>query len=218
MKHLIIGAGYFGQNLAIFLAKKGEEVIVIDKSMEKITPLRDIASSAMQLDATDKEMLRRIVTSDLDQAVVCIGSDVASSLIVTLILKELGVKNIIGKCHSKEHEKILRMMGIETTIDPEKQMAEHLADRLVEPNIIDFLPLEAGYQIIKANPPKQFHAKQLKDIALRNKYSVNIIGIKKRQKDGTFLFNMTPGGDTIVEPDDIIIAVGKTGDIDKIFK
>ncbi len=216
MKHLIVGAGYFGNSLAVSLSKKGEEVIIIDKDMGKISILKDIVTKAIQLDAADKEMLKKVIPSDLNQAVVCIGRSIESNLIVCMILKDLGVKRIVAKCHSPEHEKLLRMMGIDFIVDPEKQMAEHLADRLVDPDIIDYIPLESGFKIIKAHPPKVLLGKKLRELDVRNKHSINIIGIKKRTGD-TYNFDMAPGGETMLSTDDIIIAAGREEDISKLF-
>lgn len=216
MKHLIVGAGYFGYNLAVSLSNKGEEVIIIDKDMSKVSVLRDVVTKAIQVDAADKEMLKKVIPSDLNQAVVCIGKSIESNLIVCVILKDLGVKRIVAKCHSPEHEKLLRMMGIDFIVDPEKQMAEHLADRLVDPDIIDYIPLESGFKIIKAHPPKVLQDKKLRELDVRNKFSINIIGIKKRIGEA-YNFDMAPGGDTTLSHDDIIIAAGKEEDISKLF-
>jgi Trk K+ transport system NAD-binding subunit len=79
MKHLIIGAGYFGYNLAVSLSQKGEEVIVLDKNIEKIVKLRDIVTKAIQVDAADRDMLQKLVPSDVDQAIVCIGRSIENN-------------------------------------------------------------------------------------------------------------------------------------------
>ena len=173
MKHLIVGAGYFGYNLAISLANKGEEVVVLEKEAEKLHILRDVVSRAIQVDATDKEMLKKVVPSDVQQAVVCIGKSLEANLVVCLLLKDLGIQRIVSKCHSPEHEKLLRMMGIDFIVDPEKQMAEHLADRLVDPDIIDYIPLESGFKVVKAHPPKAFLNKKLCELDIRSKYKIN---------------------------------------------
>ncbi len=216
MKHLIVGAGYFGYNLALSLAKKGEDVLVLEKQGDKLHALRDVVSKAIQVDATDKEMLKKVLPTDVQQAVVCIGKSLEANLVVCLLLKEFGVKRIIAKCHSPEHEKLLRMMGVDFIVDPEKQMAEHLADRLVDPDIIDYIPLESGFKVVKAHPPKLFLNKKLKELDIRNKHKINIIGIKKKQGN-SYDFDVAPSADTILSPDDILIAAGKTEDIEKVF-
>jgi trk system potassium uptake protein len=216
MKHLIVGAGYFGYNLAVSLANKGEDVIVLEKEAEKLNVLRDVVSKAIQVDATDKEMLKKVVPTDVQQAVVCIGRNLEANLVVCLLLKDFGLQRIIAKCHSPEHEKLLRMMGVDFIVDPEKQMAEHLADRLVDPDIIDYIPLESGFKVVKAHPPKVFLNKKLKELDIRNKYKINIIGIKKK-KGNFYDFDIAPSADTIFLEEDIIIAAGKTEDIEKLF-
>jgi trk system potassium uptake protein len=218
MKVLIIGAGYFGQNLAISLVEKKQEVIVIDKVMNKLTVLRDTVSKAIQLDATDKEMLAKVVPSKVDQAIVSIGRNIEANLIVSLLLKEIGVEKITAKCHSSEHKKILKMIGIDVIVDPEKEMAETLADRIVKPDILDHLPLESDYKIVKVMSPKAFVDKKLKELDVRNKYSINIIGLKQKQTDGSYTFNMTPGGDTIIQSEDMLITIGKEKDIENFIK
>lgn len=217
MRHLIIGAGYFGQNLALCLVKKGQEVIIIDKNMNKLTPLRDIVSKAIQADATDKETLKKIIPSGIDQAVVSIGRSIEANLIVSLLLKEIGLKNIVSKCHSPEHKKILKMIGVNTIIDPEQEMAEFLANKLVDPDILDYLPIESGYKVVKAKAPAALAGKMLKDLDVRKKFAINIIGLKQKRKDGSFTFDMTPGGNTVISEGDMVIAIGKESDLESLF-
>lgn len=216
MKHLIIGAGYFGYNLAVALTEKGQNVIVFDKDIKKINALRDIVFKAVQVDVTDQEMLEKLVPADLDQAIVCIGSNIEVSLLVTLHLQELKVKNIISKCHSTNHEKLARLLGVKKIIDPEKEMAKNLAIKLTEPDLIDFLPIVSGYKIVKIKAPKMFQNKYLKDVKYDKDLKINIIGIKKELENGFSKYDMTPRGDTFIKENDTLIIVGSNDTIETL--
>ena len=217
MKYLIIGAGYFGYNLAVALAQKGENVLVFDNDINKINKLRDIVFKAVQVDATDIEMLKKLVPSDLDEVIICIGTNIEAHLMVIIHLQELKVKSITSKCHSATHEKLIRLLGVKKIIDPEKQMANNLAVKLVDPDIIDFLPITSGYKIIKLKAPKIFCDKYLKDVNLDKKYKINIIGIKKKQNDGSYVYDMTPRGESFITENDTLIIVGTDISIEKLI-
>ena len=219
-KYVVIGAGFFGSNLAKNLADNGAEVIVLEKSSAKLDPLKDVVAKAVEVDATNKEMLARLVPKDVDRAIVCIGRNLQANLIVCLNLQNLGIKHITSKCHSEEHKKILELMGIDDIINPEEEAARMLGNKLTHPNIIEHIPLKSGYTMIEVKAPKSIIGKKLKDTEVRKKYGINIVGIYERNNDDESeeqMINLTPDGETVLTEDDIIIAVGKADVIKKFF-
>ena len=227
-KYAVIGAGFFGTNLAKSLSEHGAEVIVLDKNPHKVDALKDTVSKCVTVDVTNKEMLARLVPTNTDKAIVCIGRNLQANLIVCLNLQSLGIKHIISKCHSAEHKKILELMGIEEIINPEEEAAKMLSNKLIHPNIIEQIPLKSGYTVIEVKPTKDLIGKKLKDTEIRKTYGINIIGIRtvvendqlteeELEAENRKGLNLTPDGDTVISEKDLVIAVGEDDTIKKFF-
>ena len=214
-KIVIIGAGSFGYHVAETLYKKGHEVLVIDKDKTVIQKIKDFCTQAVYADATDKETLEALGVKDMDAAVVSLGDRIEPSILVTLYLKELGVKEIIVKALSEDHAKILKYIGATEIIFPERDVAQRLANRLSAKNMLDYLNLAPGYSILEIVPPKKFVGKSLKELALRSKYGIQIIAVKELVPEKV---DLVPGGDFVIKDSDILIVVGKDEDLEKLSK
>ena len=74
----VIGLGRFGYGVAETLIRKGCEVLAIDTDPEKVQSISDLATFAVQCDATDQRALKAISIQNVDVAVVSIGEDIGS--------------------------------------------------------------------------------------------------------------------------------------------
>ena len=140
----IIGLGNFGKYLATRLYEKGHEVLVIDKRPMPVQDIKDKVTQAVVGDATDRKTLESLNLKDVDAAVVSIGSILSNSILATLNLIEIGVKHVMAKAISEEHSRILKKIGASDIFFPEKDLAIHLAERLHNPNMIDYLPFSSS--------------------------------------------------------------------------
>lgn len=209
-KIAIIGLGGFGINLATALAKADIEIIAIDSDENKVNQVKDLVMKPVTLDATNKENLISVGIQDVDCAVVSSGPALEPSIITVHILKELGVPRIFAKALSLEHEKILSLVGATDVLYPERDVAIKLANQIISPNLIDFIPLESGLIIQEIAPPDAFIGKTLEEIHLRKKYNITVIAIKSIIPDELIL---NPGGNHTVKESDILIVLGVAGDI-----
>jgi len=209
----IIGLGRFGSYLALTLAEQGQEVICIDRSEKKVEEISPLVSQAVVADATKKETLEHLGFQKVDTAIVAIGS-LAQSVLVTLFLKELGTPKIIAKALNEEGAKILSRIGADQVIIPERDSALRLARSLVMPNLLDFLPLLPDFYIAEASPPADFVGKSLKELDLRQKYRVYVIGVKRAFSDKSQLL---PPADYVIEKDDLLYLVGHKKDLAPFF-
>jgi trk system potassium uptake protein TrkA len=119
----VIGLGRFGTSLARRLAEMGREVLVIDNSEERIQDVSDVVTQAVRVDATDEEALKALGIRNFDVVIVAIGEDIQASIMVTLILKDLGVKCVIAKALNELHRMVLEKLGADKVIFPERDMA-----------------------------------------------------------------------------------------------
>jgi trk system potassium uptake protein TrkA len=223
---VVIGLGRFGSSIAKALSEKGFEVLAIDENEERVKEMEGIVSQAIVMDATDEKGLKELGITDFDTAIVSMGETVEDSIMITLSLKELGLKKVIVKAKSELHSKILRKVGADRIIFPEREMAERLAESIASPKIFDFIELSKTYGIIEMVVPKKLVNKTLSDLKLREKYKVSVIAIKRKLPytlpDGSTDFKedivVGPGGDDEVISGDVLIMLGKNEDLEKIEK
>ncbi|MBX6422712.1 TrkA family potassium uptake protein [Thermosulfurimonas sp. F29] len=205
----IIGLGRFGSYLARTLAEQGQEVVAVDRSEKAVEEISPFVSQAVVADATRRETLEHLGFDQMDTVVVAIGS-LAQSVLVTLFLKELGTRNIIAKALNEEGAKILSLIGAHRVIIPERDSAIRLARSLVMPNFLDFLPLLPDFYITEVKPPPDFVGKSLKELDLRRKHRVYVIGVKRAFSDQ---IQLLPPADYVIERDDLLYLVGHQKDL-----
>lgn len=208
---VIIGLGRLGSSIAKTLHSLGNDVLAIDKSEDIVQEISDEVTHAIQLDATDENALKSLGIRNFDVAVVTIGEDIQSSIMVTLLVKELGIKYIIAKAQNEKHSKVLQKIGADRVILPEKEMGVRIAHNLVSSNILDYIELSPDYSIMEIQASKEWEGKTLKDLKLRSKYGINVMAIKSKED-----VNLSPLADDIIYNDDIIVAIGSAADLSRL--
>lgn len=211
---MVIGLGSFGWNVANDLARAGKQVIAVDVDHKRVEDIGDKVTKASMADVRDKKSVTDIISANkIDVAVVSLGNRVEASILVTLYLKEEKVSRIIAKASNEDHAAILRAVGADEIIFPEKEIAQKLVTRLLTPNFIDYIPMAEDYGIVELEVPDEFIGKTLSELRLRNKHHVEVIAIKNIL---TNKLTMLPGAEYKIEPDTVMIIVGKNEDINKI--
>jgi trk system potassium uptake protein TrkA len=211
----IIGLGNFGYYLATNLYEKRHTVLAIDKDINPVQEIKDKVTQAVVADATDIRTLETLGIKQMDAAVVCIGSVISDSILATLNLKDIGVKRVFAKAVTEPHGRILHKIGALEVIFPEKDQAISLAERLHNPNILDYLPFLDGYSIVELLSPQRFIGKDLKELNLINKYGVQVLAIKKILPER---LNMIPKGQYVLKDGDILILLGPNHALDLLRK
>src|SRR3990170_2063122 len=176
----VIGLGRFGSAMATTLAELGQDVIGVDGDAERVRQLADTVSQAVELDAIDERALRSIGIQNVDVAVVSIGENIESSLLVVMQLKELGIKTIVAKAVTPLHGRILEKLGVSRVIFPEREMAIRVAHGLIMPNVIDYIELSTDFSIVEVPAPEAFVGQTLKQLELRPRFGLTLIAIKRR--------------------------------------
>jgi len=212
-KFVVIGLGNFGFYLAKSLFDEGKEVIGVDLNKERVQRLKDVCSYAVAGDAIDKSVLESIGIERDDVVIVSLGTNISASVLVTLYLKDLKIENIYVKIISEDHGRALEKIGATEVIFPERDMAKKLAETLLSPNLLDYLPLSEEYSIVEIAPPKEFIGKTLAELRLRRKHNITILAVRGVIPEE---ITMNPDGAFMVKDSDILIALGKPEDIQKI--
>ena len=202
-QYVVIGLGRFGSSIATTLYSLGNDVLVIDKNEDLVEDIADKVTHAVQADATDENTLKSLGIKNFDVAIISIGGDIQSSVMATLIVKELGVKYIIAKGNGELHAKVLYKIGADRVVLPEKDMGVRVAHNMVSSNILDYIELSSDYSIIEIKALKEWEGKNLKDLNLRKKYGINVIAIKNKGK-----VNLNPAADDKINKENVIVAIG----------
>jgi trk system potassium uptake protein len=212
-KHIcIIGLGEFGSELARELSRKCE-VLALDRDPGLVNSISDEVQRAMALDVRDFVSLSSVVTKDFDEAVVSIGESLEASILATLHLKRIGVPVIHAKAKTQDHASILRSIGATDIIFPERETAHRVAAQIINPNLLDFIPLAEDYRVMDLASPDAFYGKSIKDLNLRKDFGVFVIAVKELVPT-RFVFMPSPN--FVIKPSDILVVIGKEEDIVKI--
>lgn len=217
-QYAVIGLGRFGYSIAKTLAEHNCEVIAIDKDEERVKKMADFVTYAVQLEAMDEKSLRSLGVQNVETAVVSIGENLEASILVVMILKEMGVKHIIAKAVTRLHGKVLENLGVNKVVYPERDMAIRVAHNLIHPNIVEQLELSPEYSIIELPAPDIFVGKSLKDMKLRSEYGANLIAIKRKViEDGVEQeeWNVNPHPADVIHKGDLLVLVGRNKDFEK---
>lgn len=205
----VVGLGHFGAGLARSLARHCE-VLALDSDINRVNSIAEDVQRALCLDARDFNALASVVSSDFDEAVVSIGDSMEASILCTLHLKRIGVAVIRAKANSADHAEILRSVGAEHIVFPEKETAERLALQMLNPNLLDFIPLAKDYRVMDVTAPGAFWGQSLLDLQIRKRFGLFVIAIKKHRGD-TFVF--LPGPEHVIAQDDVLVMIGRESDI-----
>ena len=190
-------------------------VLCIDSDSEKLAAVKGFATQAVQVDATNEDSLRAIGIREIDVAVVSLGQNREAAVMVTLFLKEMGVKEIIAKAVTPLHGRLLQKTGADRLVFPERDMGRRVAEGLVSPNILDHLEVSKGCSIVELVCPGEFVGKSIRDLGVRSKYGVTIVAIHKKGKGGEETI-MNPGPNEVIDRGDILVLIGRERDIHRL--
>jgi trk system potassium uptake protein TrkA len=212
----VIGLGRFGSAVALSLAEQHCHVIAIDHDESKVREIADHVTLAVQLDAMDKKALRGAGVQNVDVAIVSIGSNIEASILTVMILKELGIQEIIAKAVNDLHGKVLSQIGASNVIYPERDMAERVAQRLAGTRFIELIDLSPEYSIVEIPAPDFFWNKSVVETELRKNYNISIIAIRRREPNEKETWIINPLASEIIRKNDVLVLLGANQDIEKI--
>ena len=203
-QYLVIGLGRFGTSVAKTLYEAGENILGIDVSEELVQDRinNNILKNAIIGDASDGKILKDIGAENFDIAFICIG-DIEASVMIALNLKELGIKSIIAKAINKKHGKVLTKIGATEIVYPEEHMGKRIAELTMNTDIIEHLKFTDNFVLVEVKAPSVFWNNSLIKLDVRNKYNINIVGIKKSK--GEFLPN--PTANVVIEEGDVLVII-----------
>ena len=202
-QYAVLGLGNFGTSVAVTLQNLGCEVVVADGSMERIQNIADSVSYAVKGDITDKELIRSIGASNLDGAIVAISENMEASIMATMLVKEEGVPYVLAKAQNDIHAEILRKIGADAIVYPEREMGAKVAKTLVSADFADWITLSPECSVVEIAIPKKWVGKTLKELDVRKRHDVSVVGYTRQGKT-----EVNPDPNMPLQEDMILILIG----------
>jgi trk system potassium uptake protein len=212
----VIGLGRFGSSVAKTLSEQGYQVLAIDIADDKVQDYSEIVSQAVCVDATDEKALKAVGIDSVDVAIVSVGNNIEASILITLVLKEIGIKEVVAKAVTEEQGKVLGKVGADKIVFPERDMGIRVANSLTSPKVSEHIDLSAACSIIEIKAPQDFVGKSLKQLSVRVKFGLNIVAIKSIDEAGVESINSTPEADYKIKALDKLMVVGPNANIEKL--
>ncbi|UOE92487.1 TrkA family potassium uptake protein [Alkalihalobacillus sp. LMS39] len=204
----VIGLGRFGSSVCKELFQLGHEVLAIDSNDDKVNAISKYATHAVIANGTDENALKSLGIRNFEHVVVAIGDNIQSSILCTLLLKELGIEQVWVKAQNYYHQRVLEKIGADRIVHPEKDMGIRVAQHLVSEKIIDYIDLSEEYSIVELIATDKVSDKTLIDLNVRAKYGCTILAIKRGED-----VNVSPFPEDIILKNDILIVIGHKNDL-----
>jgi trk system potassium uptake protein TrkA len=221
MKIIIFGLGNFGMSLALSLTETGNEVIGVDKQMDKVNLIKDKISHAICMDSTNELAYEALPLKDADKVVVGIGENEGAAIITTAIVKKLSNAKIISRALSPIHDTVLEAMGIYSIIHPEQESADRLTKQINFKTTLENFQLDNNYTVSEVKAKPEFHGKTLEELDSKDKYHLNVVTIIRKKEKTNLIGKKSivketiglPTPETIVFEDDILVVFGENKNI-----
>ncbi|VFB16465.1 Ktr system potassium uptake protein A [Urinicoccus massiliensis] len=210
---IVMGCGRFGKSCAQTLMDLDNEVLVIDADYDKIKNISNDVTTAIQCDITDELAMKEIGLSNFDVAIISIGSSLTAAIMGTMLAKEAGVKYILAKAPSSREGNILKKVGADKIIYPERDMARRVAHNLTSKNILDFFQISPKYSMVEQKIHDDWVNLNLEELRIRKRYGVTVVAVERK---GDII--VSPSSDLKLMEGDILVIIGSNEQINKIEK
>jgi trk system potassium uptake protein TrkA len=207
---VVFGLGEFGQSVALTMVKNGYDVLAVDKRTDRVQEIADHVTRALRADATDLEVMKSLGVETMDGAIVGIGGSLEASILITIAAKECGVPYVLAKAKDAIEEKVLRRVGADEVVFPERAMGIRIGQNLSSGNFTDIIELSSNFSMVEMKIPASWEGRTLRELNLRV-MGLNIIG-RKKGDDVTITLNP----DEKMDRSAIYIVVGSNESLEKV--
>lgn len=208
---VVFGLGRFGLSVAKTLSDGGCQVMVVDDDEDKIHEIADNVTYAVKMDVTDADALSTLGIRNFDGAIIAIGENLEASVLVTILVKEMGVPYVLAKAQNDIHAKVLKKVGADMVVFPEKETGIRIANNLIMGNFFDAVELSTTHSMMEVDIPEEWIGHSLRELNLRAKKKVNVIAIKRHDN-----IDINPDAEDPLEKDDVLVIIGQNGTLNKL--
>ncbi|MDO4765453.1 MAG: TrkA family potassium uptake protein [Eubacteriales bacterium] len=200
---VVFGLGRFGRSVAYSLAADGYDVLAVDINSDLVQDASEVVAHAVVADVTDMEALEELGLGNFDVAIVAMSNNLQASILATILAKEKGVPYIVANAKDAIHEKVLLKVGANKVIFPEKEIGEKIANSLTNKTFLDFIELSTDFSIAEVEVQDEWVGQSLRKLNLRERYKLNVIGIKSGGETSIMLDPDAP-----LKEDETLIMIG----------
>lgn len=208
---VVYGLGKFGYSVAVSLAKNGCEVLAVDIDGDIVGDIANEVTLAVRANVKDQDVYHSLGIRNMDGAVVAVSGDMEASIMATILSKEAGIPYVLSKASSETHAEVLKRVGADQVIFPEREMGSRVARNMVFGKFVDTFELSSTYSMAELEVPDSWVGKSLRELDVRRRYGVNVIAAREGEKIDA---NLNP--DEPLAPHQIILTVGNNDDLKKI--
>jgi trk system potassium uptake protein TrkA len=211
-RYVVVGLGNFGSAVCQALYGRGLEVLAVDTRGGVVDQIAPHVTRAALADGTDPQVLTRLGAEGADAGIVSTGDDISASILATMALKDVGVQAVYVKVISAAHDRVMRKLGVEETIFPERDTAINLAARISGSALLNYVRLSEDFGVQEMAVPNEWDKKTLRELDLRRKHGVLVIGIHDVLTDQ---MRAPDPDETLTESDGLLLA-GRIEDLEKV--
>lgn len=212
---VVFGLDAFGQTLAVSLEQSGHQVMVIDQDDEAVRKVADITTDAIIGDPMSESVLRKAGVTSFETAVISFPGAINNTILLTMMLKDMGVKRVVARACSELECRVLEKIGVDTIVFPERDMGEKLAHTLDKQDVFEYLSYSEEYSIVEEKVPASWVGKTMIELDLRRKLGINIIAINE---NGKGKINISPAPDRQFLEGDVVTLIGSNKSINKLSR
>jgi len=211
---VVIGLGQFGRSVAVASVFIGHDVLALDRNEKEVQNIASRVTHAVQADATNEAILKDLGIGNVDVAVVGIGGRIESSVLITILLKKIGVPYVIARADSELHGSILEKIGADKVVYPERDYGVRVAEGITLTNVADYMSLTSVYGVAKLKAPSYFVGAKLSELGFgpKGKWEVAALLLQRGQE-----VIVTPRGSEVIKADDVLIIAGSHDHVEKLL-
>lgn len=208
----VLGLGIFGSSITKELSKYDCEIIAVDINEDNLERIEPYATQAVKGNIVEFDFLESIGLTNCDVVIIATGENLEASALAVMNCKKLGIKKIIAKAKNKNFMAVLRAVGATRIISPEKEMGIRVAKQVLQNRIKDIVNLDEEYSVVEFDAPSNWSGKSIKQLDLRKKHEINIIGIRDT-KDSPLNVAFKP--DYVIQENDILVGVTESASFEQ---
>ena len=209
--YAVFGLGRYGIAVARELVNNGMEVIAVDIDEKIVNAAADELPICKCADITDPDVIQQLGISNADVVIISMANNLESSVMAVTLCKEIGVKTVIAKSANEMHQKILTRVGADKVVFPENESGIRLAKNLLSSGFVDMVSLAKNVSIIELDVKAEWVGKNLIELNLRKKYSINVVAIRKGQSVSVDIDPHAP-----LQVEDKLIVIANTEKLSKL--
>ena len=180
--YAVFGLGRYGRAVAEELVKNGADVIAVDRNEELVNDAAQFIPVCKCADITDPEVIDMLDIAEVDVVIIAMANNLEATVMAITLCKEVGVKTVIAKCVEEMHGKIFYRVGADKVIFPEKEAGTRLGKNLLSSGFVDIVELSKDVSMVELEMKPQWVGKNLIELNLRKKYSINVVAVLKGEE------------------------------------